>query len=66
MQSDVSFPASETRIRKLKPFFPVWTGQVKENHPMSSKLYNDNNKAATTIYIVPAESERNLTIEIYT
>ena len=65
-QSDVSVPAPETRMRKLKPFFSVWTGQVKENHPMSSKLYNNDNKTATTIYIAPAESERNLTIEIYT
>ena len=33
---------------------------------MSSKLYDNDSKAATTIYIAPAESERNLTIEIYT
>lgn len=49
---------------KVEAFFSVWTGQVKENNPMSSKLYNNDNKAGTTIYITPAESERNLLIEI--
>ena len=51
-----SEPPEVQRIRKT----------VKENHPKSSKLYNNDSQAATTIYIVLAESERNLTIEIHT
>ena len=47
IQSDVYVPAPETRIRKLKGLFSRLDRSSERKSPMSSKLFNDDNKAGT-------------------